>query len=270
MFSCGRIIIRGGGDLATGVVQKFVRAGADVLVLEAPNPLAVRRTVALCEAVYDGTARVEDLNAVRIKTPDEAEGCWQQGQVPVLVDPEGRCIPAFRPDAVVDAIIAKHNLGTHRGMAPITIGLGPGFEAGRDVDVVIETFRGHDLGRLIFKGGALPNTGTPGEIGGQSDLRVFHAPHAGAVHPIKSIGDVAQAGEAVLTVDATPVCTRFSGLIRGMLRGGTQVAKGTKIGDIDPRTDVDVHTISDKARCIGGGALEAYLHLAQKRKRSMP
>ena len=257
-FYSQKIVVRGGGDLATGVVQKFFHAGFPVVVLETSAPTAIRRSVALCEAVYDGFARVEDMSCRRVSGLDELENCWQQGLIPLLIDPLGETIGQIQASAVIDAILAKRNLGTHRDMAPITIALGPGFCAGEDVDVVIETMRGHDLGRLIFKGCAMPNTGIPGEIGGKSGQRVIHAPASGTVIHKKHIGDVVEGGEVIMTVGGTEIRAPFTGLLRGLIREGAEVPKGMKIADIDPRTDVDWRTISDKARCLGGAALEAY------------
>jgi xanthine dehydrogenase accessory factor len=264
MYNSQKIVIRGGGDLATGVAQKFFRAGFPVVILETSAPTAIRRSVALCEAVYDGFARVEDMNCRRVSSLDELEGCWQQGTIPLFIDPSGETIKQIQPSAVIDAILAKRNLGTHRGMSPITIALGPGFRAGEDVDVVIETMRGHDLGRLIFKGCAAPNTGIPGEIGGKSGQRVIHAPASGTIIHKKQIGDVVQGGELIFTVGGTEALAPFTGLLRGLIREGLEVPKGMKAADIDPRTDVDWHTISDKARCLGGAALEAYLAVSSE------
>jgi xanthine dehydrogenase accessory factor len=258
------IIIRGGGDLATGVIQKFFRAGFRMLVLEAARPTAIRRTVALCEAVYDGASTVEDVRCRLIESDEQIAACHREGTVPLAVDPTGKRIARLPADAVIDAILGKRNLGTHRGMAPVTVGLGPGFTAGRDVDAVIETMRGHDLGRLILRGTAFPNTGVPGEIGGQSLLRVIHAPCAGPVRPFRQIGEVARQGEPLLAVGQQNVPAPFTGLVRGMIRPGLEVPQGAKIADVDPRTDVDTTTISDKARSLGGAALEAYLYLKRR------
>ncbi len=258
------IVVRGGGDLATGVIQKLARAGMKVLVLEVEKPTAIRRTVALCEAVYEGRFQVEDIICVRVNTLEEAKACWDKGEVPLLVDPSGETIAAIKPDCVVVGILAKRNLGTNKEMAPVVIGLGPGFCAGEDVHAVIETMRGHDLGRLLLQGSALPNTGIPGEIGGKSELRVLHAPCKGVVENRKQIGDIAQQGDVLLTIDGMEVTAPFTGLIRGLIRPGAQVPKGMKIGDIDPRVTVDWHTISDKARCLGGAVLEAFLYLKRK------
>jgi xanthine dehydrogenase accessory factor len=264
LFSSHKIVIRGGGDLATGVIQKFFRAGFPVVILETPAPTAIRRTVSLCEAAYDGYAQVEDVACRKVSRTDELEDCWQSGIIPLLVDPYGESILTICPCAVIDAILAKRNLGTHRGMAGITIALGPGFCAGEDVDVVIETMRGHDLGRLIFKGYATPNTGIPGEIGGKSAQRVIHTSASGTVIHKKQIGDIVESGETLFSICGTEYHAPFRGLLRGLIREGTMVPQGMKVADIDPRVDIDWRTISDKARCLGGAALEAYF--LQKRK----
>ena len=256
------VIIRGGGDLATGVVQKFFRSGVRTLVLETGSPTAIRRSVALCEAVYTGYAEVEDIRGERIEDLSALDGCFRKGRVPLLVDPEGGSIDLIRPSAVVDAIIAKRNTGTRIDMAPVTVGLGPGFCAGEDVHAVIETNRGHDLGRLILKGSAQPDTGEPGEVGGKSAERVVHAPVAGEIRHIRQIGDVVEAGEALCVVAGETVRSPFKGLLRGLLREGQRVPSGMKIADVDPRLDVDWRTISDKARSIGGAALEAFFYLS--------
>ena len=254
------IAIRGGGDLATGVAQKFYRSGFRVVVLETAVPLAIRRSVSLCAAVTEGSAQVEDLRAV-FAEPAQCEAFWQEGKIPVLIDPQAESLSLLRPAALVDAILAKRNLGTHIHMAPVVIGLGPGFEASRDVHAVIETMRGHDLGRVLFRGFALPNTGIPGEIGGKSAQRVLHAPCAGIVIHHSAIGQVVEEGHPLFSVDETVVTAPFRGLLRGLIQSGITIPKGTKAADVDPRIDVDWTTISDKARCIGGGVLEAYLHL---------
>jgi len=258
------IAVRGGGDLGTGVVQKLCRAGFRVVVLETYTPVAIRRSVALSEAVYDGTAQVEDVSCRKIAGPDELEDCWHVGSVPLLVDPGGQALQTIQPTAVIDAILAKRNLGTHRAMASITIALGPGFCAGKDVDIVIETLRGHDLGKLIFEGYAAPDTGIPGMINGKDAQRVLRAPSSGMIIHNKSIGSVVEQGEILFTVSGTEVQAPFIGLVRGLIREGVQVHKGMKVADIDPRTDIDWRSISDKARCIGGAVLEAFLYLVRK------
>ena len=258
----GIVVIRGGGDLATGIVQKFNRSGFKLLVLETEKPTAIRRSVAICEAVYTGYASVEDISCAKIENLSELDECFRKGIIPLLVDPGGLSIQQLKPATVIDAILAKHNLGTRKDMSPITIGLGPGFCAGEDVDVVIETMRGHDLGRLIFKGYALPNTGIPGDINGKSSQRVIRAPVGGIVNHIRSIGDVVEAEEAICAISGETVTVPFKGLLRGLIREGLQVPKGLKIADIDPRLDVNWRTISEKARCIGGAALEAFFYLS--------
>ena len=268
------IIIRGGGDLATGVVQKFHRSGFKVLILEAQKPTAIRRGAALCEAVYDKTAKVEDIVCKKIKYVNELEKCWQEGIVPLLVDPDGESIAKIKPDAVIDAIIAKRNYGTTIDMANVTIALGPGFNAGWDVHAVIETNRGNDLGRLIQQGYAKPDTGIPGEIEGESTRRVIHAPSKGVINHIVKIGSIVEQGEPLFSINknesettgalSVKVRAPIGGLLRGLIREGLQVRKGMKVADIDPRTDIDWRTISDKARCLGGAALEAYLFLRTK------
>lgn len=267
------IIIRGGGDIATGTICRLHCCGFRLLVLETEAPLAIRRRVAVCEAVYDGQAEVEGVVAERIAHPEQMHGCWDRGQVPVLVDPAGTCIAALRPACLIDAILAKRNLGTSRAMAPLTIGLGPGFVAGEDVHVVIETARGHHLGRLITSGPALADTGIPGEVAGYGRERVVRAPGDGSLAIIRDIGTAVLRGEPICTVAERTVVAPIDGLIRGMLRGGSWVRARMKIADIDPRTDEPENctTISDKARCIAGGVLEAvisHLHHSGNRPQS--
>lgn len=256
------ILVRGGGDLATGTIHRLWSAGLRVLVLEAEHPAAIRRQVSLCEAVYEGEATVEGLRAVRIEALAQAEEVWNQNAVPVLVDPKGESIAQARPDVLVDAILAKKNLGTTKDMAPLTIGLGPGFCAGEDVDVVIETKRGHNLGRIIRQGSAYPNTGIPGIIGGYGAERVIHAPTAGRMKNRSKIGDIVEAGQVLAVIEgedgSTEVSATIDGLLRGLIRDDYPVTKGFKIADIDPRKEelANCFTISDKARCIAGSVLE--------------
>ena len=257
------ILVRGGGDLATGTIHRLWSAGLRVLVLEAEHPAAIRRQVSLCEAVYEGKTTVEGLQAVHIASLPEAEAVWASGAVPVLVDPKGESIAAAKPAVVVDAILAKRNLGTTRDMAPLTIALGPGFVAGQDVDAVVETKRGHKLGRIITEGPAAPNSGVPGVIGGYGAERVIHAPAAGIFRDVRAIADLVEAGETIAnieTADGTlvPVTTQISGILRGLLRDGYPVPKGFKVADVDPRKSEleNCFLISDKARCIAGSVLE--------------
>jgi len=256
------IIVRGGGDMATATVHRLHSAGFPVLVLEAEQPAAIRRQVALSEAVYEGRATVEGVTAVRIERNAEIAAVLEQGCVPLLVDPQGICIAQLQPAAVVDAIIAKRNLGTKRDMAPLTVALGPGFCAGKDVHYVIETMRGHDLGRIIRDGYAKPNTGVPGRVGGFAAERVMHAEHEGVLMNRRAVGDFVQQGETIAVIanktGEHPVHASITGLIRGLIRDGFPVTKGFKIADIDPRREEysNCFTISDKARCIAGSVLE--------------
>lgn len=268
------IVVRGAGDLATGTIHRLKKAGFRLLVLEAEHPAAIRRQVALSEAVYAGSARVEDVEAVRMDVDlaekknrkelleQEMERIWKKDGVPVLVDPAGLSIAALRPAVVVDAILAKKNLGTIKEMAPLVIALGPGFTAGEDVDVVIETKRGHNLGRVIRSGSAVPNTGIPGIIGGYGKERVMHAQAEGILRNAASIGDIVEARAVIAEIETengtVPVEASLSGLLRGLIRDGYPVTKGFKIADIDPRKEElqNCFTISDKARCIAGSVLE--------------
>ncbi|MBR3335213.1 MAG: EF2563 family selenium-dependent molybdenum hydroxylase system protein [Clostridia bacterium] len=256
------IIVRGAGDISTGTIHRLFRAGFPVLALETDHPSAIRRKVAFSEAVYDGTATVEDLTAVRIGDAGQAEKVLAEGKVPLLVDPAGESIRLLKPEVLVDAILAKKNLGTSMDMAGLTIALGPGFEAGRDVRYVVETMRGHNLGRIITQGYAAPNTGVPGIIGGYGTERVIHSPAAGVFRQRREIADEVQADETIGTVDTgteeIQVTTRIAGILRGIIRDGYPVTKGFKLADVDPRLEEkkNCFTISDKARCIAGSVLE--------------
>lgn len=261
------IIVRGGGDLATGTIYKLYQCGFPVLILEDTQPSAIRRNVAFSEAVYQKTQTVEGITCHYAASLAEATAFLQEGKLAVLVDPKGDSIQKLAPLAVVDAILAKKNLGTNRAMAPITVALGPGFTAGIDVDAVIETKRGHNLGRVLWQGTAFPNTGIPGAIKGYSKERVIHSPANGILRNICKITDSVVTGENIAIVETTsgnvPVTASLDGILRGLLRDGYSVTKGFKIADIDPRTEElqNCFTISDKARCIAGGVIEAILHL---------
>ena len=258
------IICRGGGDLATGIVYRLTKSGFRVLILETEKPAAIRRQVSFCEAVYDGQTQVEEITCVKIHDISQAELIWKRHQVPLLVDPAGDAIRNLKPDIVVDAIIAKRNLGTTMDMAPLVVGVGPGFTAGRDVHVVVETMRGHNLGRLITAGSAMPNTGIPGIIGGYAAERVLHAPAAGCMENTRFIGDVVKQGEEIARIhtadgNCVKVEATIDGIIRGLIRSDYQVTAGFKIADIDPRLGElqNCFTISDKSRAIAGSVLEA-------------
>ena len=256
------IVIRGAGDLASGVAVRLFRAGLRIVMTDLPKPTAIRREVSFCRAVETGEATVEDVRALRANTPEEARRIAQGGKIAVLADAEGRCVRELRPDALVDAILAKRNLGTRITDAPAVIALGPGFTAGEDCHAVVETMRGHDLGRVYLQGSAHANTGEPGSIAGFTSERLLRAPCAGLFTPIARIGALVKKGDAVAAVNGMPVLAGVSGVVRGLLPAGTPVAEGMKSGDVDPRGEVqNCYTVSDKARAIGGGVLEAVLHL---------
>ena len=256
------IIVRGAGDISTGTIHRLWQAGYGVMALETEHPAAIRRQVAFSEAIYESETAVEGVTACRIDDPDLAWNIIGIGKIPLLVDPEGRSIDIMKPAAVVDAILAKRNLGTSMAMAPLTIGLGPGFEAGKDVHFVIETMRGHNLGRIITSGKAMPNTGLPGIISGYGAERVIHAPAEGVLHNICHIGDTVRAGQEIAVIENAmqkcSVMATLDGIIRGLIRDGYPVTQGFKIADIDPRYSEleNCFTISDKARCIAGSVLE--------------
>lgn len=269
------ILVRGAGDLATGVIVRLHRCGFRVAVTECANPSAIRRRAALCEAVWQGQATVEGVTCRRVTDADEATRVSQAGEVPLLVDERAACVSALRPAAVVDAILAKRNLGTNRDMAPITVGLGPGFTAGEDVDAVVETMRGHHLGRVILQGAAIPNTGVPGMIAGYAAERVIHAPVSGEMVFVQDengqtvdIGALVRKGQEIARVGGVPVLATIDGVLRGLIRAGYPVTEGLKIADIDPRPEQVAYcdTVSDKARAIGGGVVEALLLLAREKK----
>jgi len=257
------IIVRGGGDIASGVIQKFHRSGFKVLVLETEKPSFIRRAVCYGEAIYEEEVTLEGSKAILAHNTNEVNRILDGGDIAVIVDPCGDTIKKLKPLAVIDAILAKKNLGTNINMAPITIGIGPGFSARQDVDIVIETMRGHDLGRLIFSGEAKKNTGIPGVIKGYGRERVIYSEIGGIIRNIKDIGDFVEKGEIVALIDDTEVISPLTGVLRGLIRDGYHIPKGFKIGDVDPRKDEqqNCHTISDKARNIGGSALEAVLYL---------
>jgi xanthine dehydrogenase accessory factor len=256
-------IVRGGGDLASGTIQKLYRSGFKVLVLEVSKPTSIRRSVSFSEAVYEGKVEIEGIEAIHVHNLEEIENAWSNKKVPVIVDEKGEYISKINPKIVVDAIIAKKNIGTTKDMADITIALGPGFTAGDDVDIVIETSRGHNLGRLILSGKAKENTGIPGSIMGYAKERVIHATSAGIIKNVVNIGTVVEKDEVISYIGDIPVKATISGLLRGILRDGSIVTKGFKIADIDPRVSekMNCYTISDKARNIAGGVLEAVLYL---------
>ena len=259
------IALRGGGDLGSGVACRLHRSGFRVVILEVEQPLVVRRTVSFAQAVIDGKATVEEITAVRVATLPEVRQAWQDGYLPVMVDPEVKVNAELKPDVIIDATLAKRNTGLHCNMAPLTIALGPGFEAGKHADIVIETHRGHDLGRLIFKGEAEPDTGIPTPVGGHGAERVLRAPCAGTVRHVLDIGAEVRKGEVICRVGDQRVAAPFDGIVRGLIMNGRSVPQGLKIGDVDPRpVRTYCYTVSDKARALGGSVLEAILYFRNR------
>ncbi|WP_157148971.1 selenium-dependent molybdenum cofactor biosynthesis protein YqeB [Brachyspira pilosicoli] len=264
------VIVRGAGDLATGVVYSLYKAHFKVIILETQHPSAIRRKVALSEAVYDGKTKVEDIEAVLVKNYEEALNIIANKdykEIPILIDPNCEILNHIKPTFLIDAIIAKKNLGTNKSMAKYTIALGPGFTAGKDCDIVIETMRGHNLGRIYLEGEAIPNTGIPGNIGGKEAERVIHASSDGIIENIKNIGDFVREKEVIAYINndnkKIEVIAPFEGLLRGIIRDGFKVRNGLKIADIDPRKSEynNCFTISDKARNLGGAVLTAMMYL---------
>jgi xanthine dehydrogenase accessory factor len=254
------VLIKGGGEMASGVAQRLVRSGFRVCITEIPEPLAVRRGVSFCEAVFAGRGEVEGLVGRRVAGTEEVKRCWEDGEVPVVVDPQCAIRKVLSPDVLVDAILAKRNTGTTLGDAPLVIGLGPGFRAGRDAHVVIETNRGHRLGRVIETGEAEPDTGVPGDIGGYTWERVLRTPASGTFRGKKRIGESVEKGEVVAEVGGVPLEAAISGVVRGILHDGLTAEANMKVGDIDPRALQDhCFTVSEKARAIGGAVLEAVM-----------
>lgn len=257
------VVIRGAGDIATGIALRLHRAGIHLILTDLPQPTAVRRTVCFSEAIRLGEVQVENVTARLAHSPQEALELTLQGTAAVLADPEGACISALKPDGVVDAILAKKNLGTRMDMAPVVIGVGPGFTAGVDCHAAVETMRGHTLGRVLYTGSPIPNTGVPGNIGGYTVERVLRAPADGIFEPRLEIGALVKAGDVAGMVNGQPMLCTIDGCLRGLLQAGVPVHKGMKSGDIDPRCKPEhCLTASDKALAVGGGVLEALLHFS--------
>ena len=262
------VALKGAGDLATGVIHRLVRAGFPVMAMELPQPTVLRRTVAFAGAVTSGEMTVEGITAQRAGSVEDIQAAIKNGLVPVVVDPDDILLKQMHPTVLVEATLSKHNSGITMDDAPIVIALGPGYEAGKDVHAVIETNRGHNLGRVYLEGYAETNTGVPGPIGGYSSERLLRAPYAGMIYGIHQIGDTVQAGETIAFVkanvasnDEVPVIAAISGILRGLVHDGLPVSPGMKVGDIDPRA-VREHcfTISDKSRAVAGGVLEAIMY----------
>jgi len=265
-MSAAVVVIRGGGDIATGVALRLFNSGFKVVITEIEKPRVIRREVAFAPAVYKGRTTVEGVEGVRAVSVKEIVHLLREGSIPVVVDPDCSVTRALKAGVVVDARLAKKSRGMRKDMAPLTIGLGPGFKAGRDVHIVIETSRGHNLGRVIRDGYAQPNTGVPEVVNGYGEERVLRAPCEGKVKNIKKIGDKVGVDETVCYVGKKEVRSALPGVVRGIIRDGMEVDKGVKIGDIDPRgIRAYCFSVSDKARAIGGGVLEAILSERQKR-----
>jgi xanthine dehydrogenase accessory factor len=254
------VLIKGAGDLGSGVAARLHRCGFPVVMTELPEPLMVRRSVSFGEAIYEGGVSIEGIEAKAVSSAMEARAVAQAGIIPILVDPETACRQELHPIVLVDAIMAKHNTGTTLSDAPLVVGLGPGFTAGLDCHVVIETNRGHSLGRVLWQGSAEPDTQVPGAVGGRRQERVLRAPANGVLQGIARIGDLVTAGQPVATVNGTTMQAGCAGVLRGLARPGLWVTAGLKVGDVDPRADpAYCFSFSDKSQAIGGGVLEAIL-----------
>lgn len=259
-------VIKGAGDIASGIALRLHRAKFSIVMTEIENPTAIRRTVCFSEAVGKGEMVVENVKAVLADSTDKISDILQQGNIAVIVDEKANCISQLKPDFVIDAILAKKNLGTSITDANTVIGVGPGFTAGVDCHAVVETMRGHYLGRVYYEGSAAENTGIPGDIGGHTTDRIIRSPEYGVFTPIFEIGEEVKKGEVVACVDSTPVACQVSGVLRGILPSGTLVTPNMKSGDVDPRCKKEhCYTASDKALAVGGGVLEACLHLYREK-----
>lgn len=256
------VVIKGSGEMASGVAHRLFMANIRrILMTDIAEPICVRRTVAFSESIYEGKMTVEGVEAERLEASDEAFDTWKRGRIGVIVDPSWNVVKTLKPDVVVDAIMAKKNLGTRKDEAPLVIGVGPGFNAPTDVHIVVESNRGHYLGRAIYEGSAEPHTGIPGPTMGYTVERVLRSPKAGLVRHEKKIGDMVAVGDTVLYVDDVPVKASIGGMLRGLIRE-INVSNNEKVGDVDPRGVPDYcMTITEKARAIGGGVLEAVLHV---------
>lgn len=260
-------LIRGAGDIASGIALRLWRSGVKVVMTDLPQPTAIRRSVAFSEAIVHGETRVEEAVARKAATAEKAMEILRAREIPVLVDPELTEARKLHADVLVDAILAKKNLGTKKTDAPVVIGVGPGFAAPQDCHAVVETMRGHTLGRAIYHGSALPNTNIPGLIGGFAGERVLRAPASGTFRAVLAIGDKVEAGDIAGFVGSEPMVCTIGGVLRGLIADGTSVQQGMKAGDVDPRGETAYcESVSDKALAVGGGVLEAILHLTQALK----
>jgi xanthine dehydrogenase accessory factor len=262
-----RVLIRGGGEMASGIAHRLQQCHMQVLITEVAEPTAVRRMVAFAEAVYLGCHTIEGVTAVRVATVAEALAELQRGTIPLLIDPEARIRHQIHPSVIVDATMSKTGGDTKITDASLVIGIGPGFTVGENAHAVVESNRGYHLGRVIWQGSAEPDTGVPAAVAGHTDARVLRAPRRGRFHALRAIGDRVQAGEIIGEVAGAPVHCAIAGVVRGMLQDGIQIDAGTKVGDVDPRWEREYcDTISDKARAIGGGVVEAIFHSYQRLK----
>jgi xanthine dehydrogenase accessory factor len=261
------VVMRGGGDLASGAVLRLARAGIHTVITELAQPLAVRRQVSFAEAVYSQTIEIEGQKAQLVKNPSEIFTCFQKGEIPVLIDPESKIIEELRPQVVVDGRMRKAAPDWIYPAAYFTIGLGPGFIAGENCDTAIETQRGPLLGRVYWQGSPESDTGQPEAVGNQTHTRVIRAPVTGQLETLVKIGDILTAGAPVARVGEDITIAQIPGVVRGLLHNGLQVKQGMKIGDIDPRSDPALCSlVSDKALAVGGGVMEAILSVPRLRE----
>ena len=262
-----RVLIRGGGEMASGIAHRLHQCQLQVLITEVAEPTAVRRKVAFAEAVYRGCHTIENVKAVRVATFSEALTEWQRNAIPLFVDPGAKIRHQAEPSVIVDATMSKQGGDTKITDAPLVIGVGPGFSAGENVHAVVESNRGNHMGRVIWRGAAQPDTGVPAPVAGHTDARVLRAPRTGCFRALRAIGDRVEAGEIVAQIDGTAVCSAIAGVIRGLLHSGIEIGAGMKVGDVDPRGETEYcDSISDKARAIGGGVVEAIFHSYQRLK----
>lgn len=263
------ILIKGAGDLASGVAHRLYMAGFNLLITEKEIPTVVRRTVSFARATREGKATVEGVTAVKASAVEEIVKIWDGGQIPLLVDPGLMCLRELAPEVLIEGTMAKKNTGIDKSCAPVVIALGPGYRAGKDAHAVVETARGHYLGKVIYRGEASPDTGVPGEVEGYAAERLLRAPVTGKFQACSSPGDPVEKGQTVALVEGIPVKTKVRGVLRGLLYNGLQVKEGMKVGDVDPRAKKEYcFTISDKSRAVAGGVLEAILRLSRNQANS--
>lgn len=253
-----RVVVRGAGEIASGVINRLALTGFEVIALEQKHPSHVRRAVCYAEAIYDGEFSLNDVTVRRADTPDQTRAMIEEGVVPILIDPDAKSLNLLKPSILIDARLLKRNIDTSLTMAPVVIGLGPGFTTGENCHAAVETNRGDKLGRVIYRGSPQADTGTPAPVKGITMDRVLRAPVQGILRCTGRIGDKIKAGDPVADVSGSPVVSLINGVIRGLARDGLKVSQGQKIGDIDPRGIKELcFKISDKAQAIADGVLEA-------------